>query len=128
MAVAALASWMILEVRSHQRVVVAYLDIPLPDVCLYQRILGHPCPGCGLTRSVVSLAHGDLPAAWSYNPAGLLVFAVVLLEIPYRAVEIWRSTHGKRTPWPWPNRLALGMVPVAIMGQWLVRCAGSWLG
>ncbi|MFF7642955.1 DUF2752 domain-containing protein [Streptomyces canus] len=37
---------------------------------------GIMAPTCGLTRSVVAVFRGDLPMAWRYNPAGLLVAAV----------------------------------------------------
>src|SRR5438477_406599 len=58
---------------------------PLPEVCLSRRLFGLDCPGCGLTRCFVSLAHGEVSRAWRFNPAGLLWFAALLWQIPYRA-------------------------------------------
>ena len=60
-----------LSVRDRSQVVIPFLKLPLPELCLMRRLASVDCPGCGLTRCFISLAHGDLPAAWSYNPAGL---------------------------------------------------------
>lgn len=39
----------------------------LPTLCVFRRILGSQCPGCGMTRALSSLAQGELHAAISYN-------------------------------------------------------------
>lgn len=49
--------------------------------CLAQRLFGIPCPGCGITRSVAALLRGDLRAALTANPAGLVVCAYFVAEI-----------------------------------------------
>lgn len=52
------------------------------DVCWSQQLLGRACPGCGLTRSFVAIAAGQLSHAMAYNPMGLplfLAFAVAFL-------------------------------------------------
>jgi hypothetical protein len=51
------------------------LGIP---ICLFNLVSGLPCPGCGLTRSMASLAHGDPGAALRFHPAGLLAFPLLL--------------------------------------------------
>jgi len=56
--------------------------------CLLRLTTGMPCPGCGMTRSWVHLAHGDVATAFEYNffgpigmamAAGLVVYTVVAL-------------------------------------------------
>lgn len=42
-------------------------------ICLIKRFLGIPCPGCGLTRAVISLCHGDISSAIKLNPLVLIV-------------------------------------------------------
>lgn len=111
-----------LNVRPEGRVGVPGVDTPLPGVCSFRRWSGHPCPGCGLTRSFISLAHGEFGAAWSFNPAGILLFALVASQIPYRAVQIWRIRTG-RSELRW-TRLAFYLtwiVVVAMILQWMVR-------
>jgi hypothetical protein len=44
--------------------------------CYLKGIIGVPCPGCGLTRSFVSLLHGDLYDAFFYHPLFPLIPAV----------------------------------------------------
>ena len=41
--------------------------------CIVQHLLGIRCPGCGITRSVAALLHGDLTDALAANAAGPLV-------------------------------------------------------
>lgn len=44
--------------------------------CLLGHAFGeHACPGCGLVRSVAACVQGDLAAAWSFHPAGVVVVA-----------------------------------------------------
>ncbi len=42
--------------------------------CWLRQWLSVPCPTCGLTRSFVALAHGDIGAAFIWHPAGPMLF------------------------------------------------------
>ncbi len=48
-------------------------------VCLFRILSGLPCPGCGLTRALSSLLHGDWAAAFSYHPFVFAVFPALAL-------------------------------------------------
>lgn len=50
---------------------------PLPELCLVHATLAVDCPLCGMTRSFVALAHGDLAAALRFHPAGPLLFVAM---------------------------------------------------
>jgi hypothetical protein len=93
-AVAMLLAALLLSHNGQSRVDLPWLNVPLPALCNMKRLTGLECPGCGLTRCFISLAHGDVAAAWQLNPAGLLVFALVAAQIPYRAAQIWRLRRG----------------------------------
>lgn len=54
--------------RSHG----THRQLGLPS-CHILSTLGFPCPSCGMTTSISLLAHGDLPAAWQTNWAGVCV-------------------------------------------------------
>src|SRR5262249_21261909 len=59
-AVGVVALAFLLRVRSDQRVEFRGLPgVALPHVCAARVWLGLSCPGCGLTRSVISVAEGD---------------------------------------------------------------------
>ena len=41
-------------------------------VCVFQKALGYPCPGCGMTRSVGYLLHGRIVDSFALHPLGAL--------------------------------------------------------
>jgi Protein of unknown function (DUF2752) len=60
--------------------------LPLQELpflrCAWREHTGWPCPGCGLTRVAVRVAHGDLHGAFDANPLGTvaaLLFAACTL-------------------------------------------------
>ena len=115
----------LLSVRDEQQVLVPLLGLPLPELCMAKRLTGLGCPGCGMTRCFISLAHGDLRAAWHYNPAGPLLFAILAFQIPFRLVQLARIRRGLpelRMGW-WPQAL-LGVFVGLMIGQWLLRLVG----
>jgi hypothetical protein len=93
---------LLLEVRSDDRV--AFLALPshpLPETCGCRAILGIPCPGCGLTRSFVHLAHGRWAQSWRAHHLGWLLAGTLLFQFPYRfAALLWpgRQFLGERVP------------------------------
>jgi hypothetical protein len=115
----------VLSVRSATQVVVPLLGMPLPELCFMRRFTGLACPGCGLTRCFISLAHGNVAAAWSFNPAGLLLFAIIALQVPYRLVQLWRIRQGFHEIEPGVVvQLSLGGFAIALVGQWALRMLG----
>lgn len=51
----------------------AGLGIP----CVFQRLTGLDCPGCGITRMGLELLQGDLPSAFRCNPGAFLSLPVL---------------------------------------------------
>jgi Protein of unknown function (DUF2752) len=85
-----------------------------PQLCPFKLILGLPCPGCGMTRSVVTLLHGDLAASLYFHPLGLpLVLFLASLAL-LDGLAWWRSTRPGQHPLPasWlPERVMLTPTP-----------------
>jgi hypothetical protein len=67
--------------------VVSLFGVDIPVVCGFRRLTGWPCPGCGLTRSFVFAAHGQIGAAFGAHLLGPLLFGVVASQVPWR---LWR--------------------------------------
>ena len=51
-------------------------DSPLPS-CPVKALTGWSCPGCGSTRMLHALAHGDVGAAVGYNAVALAVLPLL---------------------------------------------------
>ena len=91
----------------------------LPPVCLTRILTGFDCPGCGMTRALVSLAHGDLAGALAFHPlvpvvAALLVglFAALTLEAAFgRSLRV----EGRQL-----NRVALFLLALFLL-TWVIR-------
>jgi hypothetical protein len=62
----------------------------IPHVCLFRLISGLPCPGCGITHSIISLMHFDLYASWQNNPAGLFIVAGLVYQLLARPLAMMR--------------------------------------
>lgn len=103
------------------------LGSSLPELCYFRRGTGLDCPGCGLTRSFISLAHGRFLQACHYNVAGVLFFPVVAFQIPYRAAQLLRLQRGLRpfdltsiTP-----GMFIGLFVVMVV-QWVAKLLSIW--
>ena len=103
------------------------LPASLPELCYFRRGTGIDCPGCGLTRSFISLAHGQLALACRYNIAGVLFFPVVAFQIPYRLAQILRLRWGL-APWDLTfitPSVFVGLFVVMLV-QWVSKLLSLW--
>ena len=121
LAFAVIAAAAILDVLPNDRVALHGLSAyPLPHLCMSRVMFDVSCPGCGLTRSFVYLAHGDWHAAWSVHRLGWLLAALVVGQIPYRSLilaGLIRPIGARATQW-------LAFVVVGLMiGNWVIRFA-----
>jgi hypothetical protein len=113
----------VLQVRPDGRVALPGLaQYPLPETCLAQLWFGRKCPGCGLTRSFIFLAHADGPASWRMHRLGWLLALAVLLQFPYRLLALARPG---RPPLPVSTcRLFGTTLIVLLVGNWLLEVLG----
>ena len=125
-AVAVLAASALLSVRGSTQVVLPLVHWSLPGTCSFRQMFGVGCPGCGLTRCFISVAHGELAAAWRFSPLGLVVFGLVAAQLPYRSWRVWRFLRGLPLP-TFSSRRTYGMlalwlvVLLLLVLQWIVR-------
>jgi hypothetical protein len=71
-------------------------SIPLPDTCIFHNLTGLPCPGCGLSRSIVAAAHGKIINSFSHHRLGLLTLVYILLQFIFRLGWILFPKYGLR--------------------------------
>lgn len=115
----------LMSVREGRQVLVPLLGQPLPELCHMKRYTGIDCPGCGLTRSFISLAHGRVMDAWRYNPGAFILFPLMLFQIPFRSLQIRRLRQGlPAIQLGWVGRGAMGLVVGVLLGQWILRQLG----
>ena len=72
--------------------VAALMLVPIiphvPHFCLMKKIFGIPCPGCGISHSLMAAFRFDLAKAWIANPAGIGVALLFSFQIVARPVAI----------------------------------------
>jgi hypothetical protein len=61
------------------------------SLCAFQRLTGRPCPGCGMTRAMVDLAHLDFAGSLRMHPLGVVLAAGYLAAVVGTAVGIVRG-------------------------------------
>lgn len=119
-----LAASLLLECTEEGQVRVPLAGVEVPGLCWWRRWTGLDCPGCGLTRCFVSLAHGHPAAAMGYHPLGVVLFVLVVAQLPYRGIQLARLARG-RAPWSHPLlKGGLWLLFAALVVQWLLSLFG----
>ena len=86
---------------------------PFPP-CMFHAFTGLYCVGCGLTRALHALVHGDVPGAFAMNPLGVLVLPLVALMVGW--------SQG------WQPRALRPVMDVAMEPKlWLWLLPGYWI-
>lgn len=75
--------------------------------CVFNKLTGFYCPGCGLTRAMHALVHFDLPRAIRMN-------AFFILSTPLVALLVWRVYR------PLPSVLEAAIKPLANPWPWVI--------
>ena len=86
--------------------------------CPFRLLTGFTCPGCGTTRALHQILHGDFAAAFVLNP-------VLVLAIPFLVFALLRySVIVMRGGVPRPNALPapfIYVIFVVIVSFWIFR-------
>lgn len=87
--------------------------------CLFLRLTGWRCPGCGTTRMSAALLRGDVAGAFYYNPFTLLLGTGCALWL------LWLGARTFRKRWS-PPRLPADsrwwlLIPCLVGAFWVAR-------
>lgn len=83
--------------------------------CPFNWLTGLDCPACGSTRMVHALLHGDLVAAWHFNPVMLVAGLPLLAWLWLRWLRAAR--RGKSSP---PVPRAVGRTVIVVGLGWAI--------
>jgi hypothetical protein len=87
-------------------------------VCPFRAFTGFTCPGCGSTRGLHRLLHGDVIAAFQSNP-------LMVLSLPFLLYALVRYTNATLRGRPIKgNQLKAGyiwMLFFVVLSFWVVR-------
>ena len=61
--------------------------------CLFRRVTGLLCPGCGMSRALGAISRGDILQAMQYNVLSVTLLPVILLYLFYRAVRYVKTGY-----------------------------------
>ncbi len=75
------------------------LFVVLTDIgCIFKAISGIPCPGCGVTRAVLSFIEGDWHLAFYYHPLFWLTIPVLFIAV-MKQEAIFKSSNFNKFFW-----------------------------
>jgi len=89
--------------------------VPLFPPCLFYSIFHLYCPGCGNTRSVMAIFHGDIFSSLRYNIVPLLL--LIILFIGY--IELATYSFGRYIR-ILPRKLSFYLVGIAFIVLYLI--------
>jgi hypothetical protein len=87
--------------------------------CLFRGLTGLPCPGCGITTSLLALARGDAQASWAANPAGVAVMTLLAGQAVVAAVAMRHDApiHRSLSWLTCLDRMAIGALAAVWVGR-----------
>jgi hypothetical protein len=88
----------------------------LAGPCPLHALTGIPCPTCGATRAASALAHGNVVAAFAWNPLATLGLSVGLAGGPI--APAWVFLKGPLPVWR-PGVWARVLIAAALAGNWI---------
>lgn len=125
--VGVLSAAFLLRINDGGRVGASWMPFDsLPPLCGSRALLGIECPGCGLTRSFVALASGDVAESFHFHRLGWLMFLATASQIPYRIVRLRQLSQGDLSERRWPKWFG-SMLIAALILNWAIGMLASVL-
>jgi len=100
--------------------------------CPLASVLGVPCPGCGLTRATLALAHGELQHALELHPLVLVLAPLFIWAMSSAAIGYVRGPRRAGPARVWlASRTVTALASVLMfvtLGVWGARFFGYFGG
>lgn len=80
--------------------------------CLFYKLTGWKCPGCGMTRAVTEIWKGNFKEALKYNFLSLTILPFICLYLLYRLVH--EELHNGEGFHTWEYAVLIGLLIVII--------------
>ena len=84
--------------------------------CPFRLVTDLECPGCGMTRSCLSLVQGEFVSAWNFHPFSFFLVAL--------AVGVGFFPTASRSLWNRLSPTARGLFFFSLVAL----CLGRWIG
>lgn len=88
--------------------------------CIFKKISGIPCVGCGTTRALTSLVKGDIGNALYYNPVAILLavlfgimFIICVKDVLFSSSTADKVLHRRLT------KIEYALIILVFLANWL---------
>ncbi len=80
--------------------------------CIFFKLTGLQCPGCGMTRAMVEIGKGHFRAAFQYNALSLTVFPVLCIYMLFRLVHTEMNKGKEFYIWEYVVLIVLFLITI----------------
>ena len=80
--------------------------------CIFFKLTGLQCPGCGMTRAMVEIGKGNFRAAFQYNVLSLTVFPVLCIYMLFRLVHTEMNKGKEFYIWEYVVLIVLFLITI----------------
>lgn len=88
---------------------IPYFD--LPDLCLIHHFTGIHCPGCGITRALLSVIHLDFYQAFRYHN----LFFIIIILLSYHTITKIDCFINQKKRKPYPEKLIYALIIIFVV-------------
>lgn len=86
--------------------------------CVFYKVTGWQCPGCGMTRAIAQLWKGNIEQAISYNVLSVSIFPIFVIYLIYRIVVYIKGADSSFKIWEY---VVLILLWIATIGYGIAR-------
>lgn len=87
--------------------------------CVFRKVTGLECPGCGMTRATYATLHGRIGDAFRLNPVGMVLLPLAMIGL---AIEVIGWVRGRPLPFRLnPGRWGATAIAGVLILWWIGR-------